>query len=153
MKRMLFALAMFVAVAPQQGRAQSMSPQTQTLSACIEQSTTPEDGTLLIRWIFIAMARHPSVNSLASIPDAERVSINRQTGALLNRLILDACPDEARAALLVDGERAMVAPFESFGRRAMEGIMAHPDVEASVAEMASYLDEERLGQLMAQPAN
>lgn len=95
------------------------------------------------------MARHPSVVQLANIPDAERVATNRNVGQLFNRLMLQDCRAETRAAWLVDGQGAIDAAFGNFGERAMVDIMGQPDVNAAVAEMASYVDSEGFAALTA----
>lgn len=133
------ALAIVCALAPMQSWAQTPSPTSQALSACLLRSASEADRIVLIRWIFVAMARHPSVSGLAAIPDAQRVAANRQMGALFNRLLLDSCPNETRASFQAEGEKALEIPFGTLGEAAMTGIMDHPDVNASVIEMTAYL--------------
>lgn len=147
MRAILFAVIATLALAPMHAEAQTPSPATQALSACIQRSTTEQDNVVLIRWMFVAMARHPSVSSLADIPDAERVSANRAMGALFNRLAIEACPNEARAAL-AGGEEVFGAAFATFGERAMTGIMVHPDVDAGVAEWSAYIDQQGMAALL-----
>jgi hypothetical protein len=149
MRVLLFAVVAAFALSPAHAHAQTSSPASQALAACIQRSATAQDDVVLIRWIFIAMARHPSVSSLAEIPDAERVSANRDMASLFNRLVLESCPNEARAAL-AGGQEVFGAAFASFGERAMIGIMQHPDVNAGVAEWSSYLDRDGLIALMNQ---
>jgi hypothetical protein len=140
---------MFVALgAPRVAEAQTPSPAAQALSACIEQHTTSEDNIVLLRWLFVSIARHPSVSPLAAIPDAERVDANRQMGALFNRLVLESCSSETRAAFQSDGQPALNLAFEEFGERAMTSLMSNPDVGAGMSEVGAYIDEQRLQQLM-----
>lgn len=134
---------------PQTASAQSAA--TQALSACVLRSATADDDITLSRWLFIAMSRHPSVAQFASVSDSQRVDANRQMGALVNRVVLDACANETRAALAADGEAAIEAAFAAFGRRAMSQIMGNPDVNAGVVEMSSYIDGARLHALQQQP--
>lgn len=124
------------------------TPAGQALAECLTRSATEADRVTLMRWIFIAMARHPSVSNFAAIPDAERVAINRATGDLFGRLLLDDCPVQTRTAFQADGPNAFEAPFAALGEIAMTGIMVHPDVNAATAEMGSYVDSERLTRLL-----
>lgn len=142
-------IALAFAVAPVNARAQSESPTIQALSACVERSTTQQDSVVLTRWLFVAIARHPSLVNLANIPDSERVAANRSMAQLFNRLVLEDCRAETRAAWLADGQPALDAPFRSFGERAMADIMGHADVNAAVAEMSSYFDSEGFAALTA----
>lgn len=148
MKTLFFAIILAAVLPSTLCHAQTASPTSQALSACIARSTTAEDNVTLVRWMFVAMARHPTVANLSNVPDAERVSANRQMGELVNRLILQSCREESRVALLTDGEAGFGAAFETFGKSAMEQIMGHPDVNAAIAEMASYFDQAGLVELI-----
>lgn len=156
MKKMLVlaaALGLALALTPQRAAAQvAPSPEDVALTQCISRATTSDDDIVLMRWIFIAMARHPSVSQLVSITDAERVDANRRMGALMNRLLLDACPNEARTAFAKEGAEAVRVPFSALGERAMTEIMGNPDVSAGVGEVAAYIDENRLAALMGRQA-
>ena len=151
MKLRSLVLAIACIVSPTCSWAQTPSPTAQALSTCLTRSTSSADHLVLIRWIFVAMARHPSVSDLAEIPDAQRVAANRQVGALFNRLLLDSCRNETRAAFQAEGEKALEVPFATLGEHAMTGIMEHPDVNAAIVEMTAYLDRERLAALMGSP--
>jgi hypothetical protein len=150
MKRLIAAALFAALLAPLPAQAQTQSAEGVALTQCIQRSTTTADNTLLTQWIFIAMARHPSVSQLATVPDAERVTINRNMAGLFNRLLLQDCRTEARAAFRRDGMAALDAPFGAFGERAMDGLMDHPDVNAGVAEMTSYFDMPGFRNLLTQ---
>lgn len=143
----VFAFACILAQQPASAQ-RVLTSEGQALSECLTRSTTEADRLTLIRWVFVAMARHPSVSNFAVIPDAERVAINRATGALFSRLLLDDCPTQTRAAFRAGGPNALEGPFATLGELAMTGIMGHPDVNAATAEMGSYMDTQRLGQLL-----
>jgi hypothetical protein len=152
MKLQIFVLAIATALAPMSALAQSPSLTGQALSACLIRSTSAEDRTVLIRWVYIAMSRHPSVSEFATIPDAQRVAANRQIGALFNRLLLESCASETRAAFRADGEKALEVPFGTLGEVAMGGIMEHADVNAGIIEMTAYLDQPRIRALIERNA-
>jgi hypothetical protein len=141
------ALAWFASFQPAAAQ-RIQTPAGQALAECLTRSASEADGVTLMRWIFVAMARHPSVSNFATIPDSERVAINRATGDLFGRLLLDDCPAQTRAAFQADGSTALEAPFAALGEIAMTGIMNHADVNAATAEMGSYVDGERLSRLL-----
>lgn len=131
--------------------AQSSPPPTASaLSNCLVRATTAEDHTLLAQWIFITMSRHPSVSQMTSVSDAQAVTINRQVGGLVNRLLLDSCANETRTAVRAGGPQALESAFEMLGRTAMTTLMGHPDVNAGLAGFAGYLDQSRLRTLLGQ---
>ncbi len=151
MKRILIGLAAAAALmlpGHSHAQIQPQTPEARALATCLVSSVSEEDNITLIRWLFVAMARHPSVSGLTAIPDSERVNANRRVAALFNRLLIEACPTQTRAAIRADGENALYTPFGILGEKAMEGIMAHPDVNAAVAEMGSYFDSAGLAALM-----
>ena len=148
MKLAWIVAAFAIVLAPQVASAQSAA--TTALDTCITRATTEQDSVVLMRWMFFAMARHPSVAQYANVPDAQRVESNRAMGALVNRLLLEACPNETRAAFQADGQAAIEAAFGSFGKRAMADLMDHPDVNAAIVEMSAYLDQTRLTTLLQQ---
>lgn len=149
MRAILFAVIAAFALSPMCAHAQTPSPASQALSACIQRSATAEDNVVLMRWMFVAMSRHPSVTALANIPDAERDRANRDMGALFNKLVIEACPNEARAAL-AGGEEVFGAAFATFGESAMTRIMEHPDVNAGIAAWAVYIDQQGMAALLGQ---
>jgi hypothetical protein len=151
MRNLIAAAAVALALSPAVGHAQTFSPATQAMTACIQRSTSEADNVVAIRWMFVAIAHHPSVSTMARVSDADRIDANRAMGALFNRLILQDCRAESRAAITADGERALEGAFSAFGERAMTQIMGHPDVTASIAEMATYFDREGFVTLMTQP--
>ena len=149
---LLFALACFTApgLAAAQESPPSAQPSaaSQALAECVVRSTTSEDSIVLMRWLFIGIARHPSVSQMASISDAQRVDANRQMGALFNRLLLEACANQTRVALQSDGEGAIGEAFRAFGNRAMTDLMGNPDVAAGISEVGAYVDQRRLAELV-----
>lgn len=80
--------------------------------------------------------------------DQQNVAINRQVGALVNRLLLESCATETRAAVVARGPAALEGAFEVLGRTAMTTLMGHPDVTAGLSGFAGYLDQQRLGELL-----
>lgn len=149
MKKALCVIAFALALAPTLASAQTPpSPAVQALSACMTRSMTSEDNIVLARWIFVAIARHPSVLQLTNISDAQRVEANRQMGALFNKLVIESCPNETRAAFRSDGEHAIEAPFGTLGETAMTDIMGNADVNAGVLQMGAYIDQQRLNALV-----
>ena len=71
-------------------------------------------------------------------------------GALVNRLLFDACASEARAAVQAGGQdAALEAAFGTLGEKAMTDLMGNADVLASVIQLGAYVDRERLTALSA----
>lgn len=117
---------------------------TDDLSRCLIQSTTPNDRTLLVRWMFAAAASHPAVKSIAAVTAADLDTANKQTGALFMRLLTEACRDEAKAALKFEGQSTIEASFNAFGQVAGRELFSSPEVTAGMAGLGTYIDQEKL---------
>ncbi|MBI3439971.1 MAG: hypothetical protein HY054_15200 [Proteobacteria bacterium] len=150
---LLFAMACFIAPTAAIAQeppptAQAPSAESQALMACVVRNTTTDDSIVLMRWMFVGIARHPSISQMASISDAERVDANRQMGALFNRILLDNCSNETRAALQVDRAHAMGFAFRALGSHAMSDFMGNPDVSSSISDVLSYIDQRRFAEIV-----
>ena len=122
----------------------SAGPATDSLGRCLVNSTSPNDRTLLIRWIFAAMSQHPEVATLSMVDDADAERLNQQTGELFTVLIADRCRNETRAAMEQEGEQAIQAAFSILGQVAMQGIMSAPSVASYMSGLDKHVDAERL---------
>lgn len=145
MKYALCAIILATATAPSLGHAQPAPTATDALTDCVVRSMSMDDSVTTTRWLFIAMSRHPSLVSTAQVSDADGLEANRRMGALLNRLLFDACATEARAAFQSAGQQAALeATFGTLGEKAMTDLMGNRDVLASVIQLGAYVDQNRL---------
>jgi len=139
-----------VMVLPMAATAAHAGPSTDALSACLVKSTTADDHIALVDWIFTMIARHPSVASMVTISDAQRVEINRKAGALFTRLLTEDCAAETKQAYKDDGSSAIEGAFQALGAVAMKDLMGNPDVQAAGNELEAYVDEKKLSAVLGQ---
>jgi hypothetical protein len=78
-------------------------PFADEMAKCLVSSTSPQDRTLLVRWIFSLMAMHPDLTAMANVSDKQRVDLTKQTGQLFQRLLLDSCRSQTQTALQNEG--------------------------------------------------
>ncbi len=119
------------------------------VNTCLSDNTTGRDRKDLAKWVFLTMAAHPEIRGMASFGPDLREGINVRMGALFTRLVSEQCPDEIRAMLAEHGSASMGTAFESLGRIAMEELMGHPDVAASVSEFERHVDQGKIGPVLA----
>ena len=119
-------------------------PATDALSKCLVAAATPDDHIVLADWIFTVIARHPSVQSMVNISDAQRTDIDKKAGALFSRLMIDNCGAELKLAVEQDGTDAVQSAFGVLGGAAMSDLMEDPKVQAAFTELSPYFDETRL---------
>lgn len=121
------------------------------LSKCLVESTSQKDRTVLIRWVFAAMASHPEVSSLAAISDARGAELNREAGALFTKLLSESCASETRQALKAEGNGVMESSFNVLGQIAMQGLMTDPAVASYMAGLEAGIDGEKLEAALGTP--
>ncbi|HET7845515.1 MAG TPA: hypothetical protein VFL14_15265 [Xanthomonadales bacterium] len=118
-------------------------------ATCLVDSTTGKDRKLLARWIFLAMAQHPAITQLSKATPADNEDAHKEMGALFTRLVADDCPDEFKAMLAADGAGAIESAFELLGKMAMQELMADPKVAESIGGLNKYVDEAKVGAVLA----
>lgn len=128
-------------------------PFTDDMSKCLVKSTSEADKTLLIKWIFAAMAAHPDVKSLSSIPPEKGAQLNRDVGALVMRLLTKNCKSETKQAVDFEGEDTFKTSFGILGQVAMQGLMVNDEVLQYISGFESYLNTEELQHALGSSKN
>lgn len=144
--RLALATAAVAALGATPARA---SQYTDDMARCLVESTTPQDKTELVRWIFANAALHPEVASIAQVSAEQRTRMNRSAGALIERLLTVTCRKQTKDALMFDGPVALQMSFQVLGQVAMGSLMSHPSVGAGFTEFGKYVDEKKIRDLPA----
>jgi hypothetical protein len=113
------------------------------LTRCLVSATSTEDRQGFVRWMFAAMAVHPNVAGMSNVTDEQRNDAQRETAAMLQRLVLTDCRSEATNAMRYEGEIVLQQSFEMVGRVAMQDMMSNPAVSAEFDRLGEFLDEDR----------
>lgn len=114
------------------------------LAECLVRSTSEADKALLVRWLFALLSLHPSVQSIAAVPDTTLTGLHAATAGLLERLLTSSCRTEARLALANGGPMAFQASFGVLGKVAATELFASPEVTAGMETFATFLDGDKL---------
>lgn len=118
------------------------------LSQCLVRATTPADQKVVVRWAFATLALDPEVAGMATIAPAQRDAINRQAGAVVTDLLVQACSQPAQQALMFEGTTGAQAAFEAWARWAIGRVAAQPDVMRGAGALLQYVDIGRLMSLV-----
>lgn len=116
---------------------------TDDLTRCLVKSASPADQTLLVQWIFTALALNPSVKPYSSVSPEQREDFNRRVVALMERLMFVDCHTEAVSATKYEGDAAIEAGFQTLGQVASRGLMNDPASQAGMNEFAKYMDKQK----------
>ncbi|MGH8106679.1 MAG: hypothetical protein ACREO1_15330 [Arenimonas sp.] len=123
-------------------------PYTDKMGVCLVESTSTQDKTLLLRWIFAAMASHPDVKDLSNVSSEQAAKLNKDASALMVDLITVRCEKETREALDNEGETALRVSFEILGRVAMQGLMSNEHVNKFMEGLSENVDPKAFDKLM-----
>jgi hypothetical protein len=131
------AAALAAAALPSPASAQEA---TNAFTQCLIRSASPEDRTMLIRWLFSALGSNPVFDDLVRIDEATRVEIARSVARIFNHLVLSDCRPEALAALRENGQQAFFGAFTALGQFAGMELMLTPDAARELQRFAQFLD-------------
>lgn len=115
---------------------------------CLTDSTSGRDRKVLVKWIFLAISRHPDISDMATASPEAMEQINIEVGKLYTRLIAEDCPTEIRAMLKEHGPAALSKPFEVLGAVAMRELMSHAAVSEYLFELEQHTDSKRIGEVI-----
>jgi hypothetical protein len=127
-------------------------PFNDKLAVCLVKQTSEADKTTLMRWIFAAMASHPSVRDLGAVSEVDGKKLNKEVSVLFYDLLATRCGTETREAVKYEGAATISSSFEVLGRVAMQGIMADAKVTEYMAGMGANLDPAAMEALLGKPA-
>jgi hypothetical protein len=91
-------------------------PYGDDLAKCLVESTTHDDRTALVRWMFAAIAAHPAVASIAKVTPEVMEGANKSASALFMRLLTESCKEKAQKALKYEGPGTLQTSFQRSDR-------------------------------------
>ena len=130
------------------GAAQA-GPYADSLSDCVVGKSTMDDHVVLVRWMFVAMSRHPAVASMSKVTDTQVDKANQQMAELFTRLLTVTCREQAKAALKNEGNFALQQAGQKLGQQAGAELFINPDVAKGMSGMSNYLDAKKLAELQS----
>jgi len=119
-------------------------PAVDAFGKCLADNTSGKDRKDLARWLFVAMGAHPEMKQISSINPAASDDSSRVVGSLFNRLIIEACPKEAKSAVGAVGPIAFQSAFAVLGQLAMQELMTDKNVNASMGLLQKYVDNAKV---------
>jgi hypothetical protein len=119
------------------------------LAKCLVSSSTSQDKTEIVRWVFTAVAAHPAVKPMASVTDAQREAASKAMGDLITRLLTVNCADATAKAVRGEGLSSIDTSFAALGQAAIQDLFSDPGVGAALSSMEKYVDVKRIGGLDA----
>jgi len=124
-------------------------PFADDMAKCMVNSTSPEDRTLFVQWLYSMIALHPDLSAMSTVTAKQREDISRKAGALLERLLLESCRSQTQQAVQNEGPQTIQYAFQVLGQVAGRGLLTEPHVLEGTKAIAKYVDEQKLKALTA----
>ena len=128
-------------------------PFTDTLSRCIVISTTANEQTKLVNWVFRWVSDHPELKSeLGNVyTDSQKIKADVYAAEIFTELLTKRCKNETYEALKYEGDIAIEIAFSSLGQVAMLKMLQDKTVIENSEKFTKYVDfkifEELFGDL------
>lgn len=141
------ALAVIFAVA---GRVPAHAGQyADALSQCVVDSTSDQDKSNLVRWIFASAAQNPDVHDIASISQEQMNGMNKQVAGLFERLLTQDCKSEFRDVKENEGgDHPLATSFAMLISVAMKGLIDDPSVSKALGSIDSDLHRDKINEAL-----
>ena len=122
----------------------SASEEALQLGTCLTDSLNGKERKNLAKWIFLGMSSHSLIKPYSNVSESDFDHSNKFVGELVTRLLTEDCPEQAKAAVKVNGAAAFEQAFEIVGQVAMQELMTEPSVGQSLGAFEKYLDQEKI---------
>ncbi|WP_105255567.1 hypothetical protein [Pseudoalteromonas sp. T1lg75] len=126
---------------------------TDDLAKCLVKSTSPQDRTQLVQWMFAAASAHPAVQDISNVTGQQMETANKLTAGLFMRLLTVSCKEQTRDAIRYEGPFAIQGSFEVLGQVAGQELFASPEVTQSIAGLEKYIDSSKIDDVVNDIAN
>jgi len=118
------------------------------MGQCLVSSTSAQEKTALVRWVFANAALHPQVSSIADVTEQDKAAMDRKMAALVEKLVTDDCREETKQAVQYEGgQTAFRTSFQILGKVAMRELMNNPEVRDGFQSFSQYMDKKKLEEL------
>lgn len=114
------------------------------LSRCLVESTTEQDKTMLVKWMFTAMALHPEVVAMSDVTYQQRDAANKAAAQMIVSLMTEACLTPAKKAVQYEGPLAIQQAFTILGQVAGQELFSNPNVAQGLADFEKHMDANKL---------
>lgn len=113
------------------------------LGTCMIDSLNGKERKDLGKWMFFAMAAHPSIHAYSNITETDIENSDKYIGGLITRLLAEDCKGELTSILKSD-PLAIQKAFEVVGRVAMQELMANEVVVRAITNYSKYADLQKI---------
>ena len=117
------------------------------MARCLVSSSSAQDKTDLVKWVFINAALHPDVAPLFKFDAAVKEEQDRKMAAILEKLVTESCRKQSIDALRYEGRGAFEQSFGTLGQVAMSELMGNKTVAEGFGSFVKYMDKAKFDAL------
>src|SRR6201999_1820595 len=121
----------------------SAGPYANDLAKCFVQSSSTDDKTHFVDWMFAELSLNPSVAPLSSVTDEQRDAFTRKSADYYQRLLFKDCRQQSVDALKYEGTAALVTGFQIMGEVAVRELMNNAKTRAGMATLSASVDKNK----------
>jgi len=126
-------------------------PYGDSLTKCLERSTTEAEKITLVKWIFQIISLHPQVGSTSALTDRRASEVNKQVANIFQALLTKRCLDETRNVVRNEKRGVLGRSFNQLGQIAARELFEHEDVQNGMMEMVYLLDLKAIEEILRPP--
>jgi hypothetical protein len=123
-------------------------PYADDLGKCLVSSTSTDDKSTLVRWVFSIGSLHPALGSISTVTEAQRGQMDRALASLFEALLTERCRTQTQNAMRYEGETTIAMAFEVLGQAAMMELFSDPEVAKGLSAFTEHLDQKKFDKLL-----
>ncbi len=109
-------------------------------TSCILENTSDRDKIILVKWLFVLLAEHPSLKNDFPTTEDDKISNDRAVADYISYVIGVKCLNETKDVLEYEGEEAFLKAFELLGEVAFMELAKNEDVALGFERYLQYID-------------
>ena len=109
-------------------------------TSCILENTSERDKIILVKWLFVLLAEHPSLKNDFPTTVDDKISNDRAVADYISYVLGVKCLNETKDVLKYEGEDAFVKAFELLGELAFMELAENEDVSSGFERYIQYID-------------
>jgi len=141
------ALILAAALAGLSGKAVA-GPYSDDLAKCLVSSTSADDKSTLVKWVFSIASLHPALGSVSAVTASQRTQTDKDVAALFEALLTQRCKKQTQEAVRYEGETTIGTAFEVLGQAAMMELFADPAVAKGLGSFTEHMDPKKLDRIL-----
>ena len=115
-------------------------PYQDRYTSCILENTSERDKIILVKWLFVLLAEHPSLKNDFPTTEDDKISNDMAVADYISYVLGVKCLNETKDVLKFEGEEGFLKAFELLGEVAFMELADHEDVSSSFERYIQYID-------------